>query len=114
MKTTYLRNMYLIAMADGKIAQQEDELLDEVAQKLGIDKPTQEAIKAKAKEEGFYVPEDNQERLTHLEYIIQMMMIDEEIHEKEYGLCLQYAERNFCSKDVLDMLIDKVANEMKG
>ena len=113
MKTTYLRNMYLIAMADGKIADEEAQLLKDMAQKMGINETEQLEVKMNAKEQGFFVPDDNQERLKHLEYIIQMMMVDQEIHEKEYNLCLSYAQKNNCSKEVLDMLIEKVGNEIK-
>lgn len=108
---TYFRNMYLVAMADGTIAPEELHLLQEVAQKMGIDEDEQEAIKENAEILGFFVPNDTNERLEHLEYLIRMMMVDGDIHQQEYDLCLNYANNSGCDQLILDTLIGKVAQE---
>jgi len=108
---TFFRNMYLIAMADGKVADEEEALLVEVAQKMDINKEEQEAIKENAEILGFFVPNDPKERLQHLEYIVRMMMVDSEIHDKEYQLCLQYADKSGYDQSVFEKVIDKIIQE---
>lgn len=107
----YFRNMYLLALADGKIAAEETSLLEEVAKRMGVSNEEIESIQTEAPYLDFFVPENNKERLAHLEYIIRMMMIDGEIHQLEYNLCLTYAYKSGCDQLVLDMLIEKVAQE---
>ncbi|HAS39014.1 MAG TPA: hypothetical protein DCS93_00980 [Microscillaceae bacterium] len=106
---TYFTNLYLVAMADGKVVAEEQALLEEVANKMGISNAEIEEIKAGSNEMDFQVPSDKKGRLEHLESLIEVMMIDGEIHDKEYQLCLQYADRSGCDQLSLDMLIEKVA-----
>lgn len=108
---TFYRNMYLIAMADGKVADEEAQLLEEVAQRLKISEEEQEAVKDNAEILGFFVPNDSAERLKHLEQIIRMMMVDNEIHDQEYQLCIEYANRSGCDQATLESLIDKVIKD---
>ncbi|OJJ23787.1 hypothetical protein BKI52_05400 [marine bacterium AO1-C] len=106
--------MYLIAMADGKVADEEEALLAEVAQKMGISEEDQEAVKDNAEILGFFMPNDPKERLVHLEHIVRMMMVDSEIHDKEYQLCLQYADRSGHDQSVFEKVIDKIIQEKKA
>ncbi|OJJ23786.1 hypothetical protein BKI52_05395 [marine bacterium AO1-C] len=106
---TYFTNLYLVAMADGKVVEEEQVLLQEVANKMGISDEEIEAIKSRTNEMDFQVPADKKGRLEHLEALIEVMMIDGEIHDKEYQLCLNYADRSGCDQLALDMLIEKVA-----
>lgn len=103
--------MYLLALADGKITIEETSLLDEVAKRIGVSNEEIESIQTEAPYLDFFVPDDNKERLTHLESIIRMMIIDGEIHQLEYNLCLTYAYKSGCDQLVLDMLIEKVTQE---
>lgn len=105
---TYFTNLYLVAMADGKIVEEEMTLLQDIAQKMNISKKEIEELQSKSNEMDFHVPGDKKGRLDHLEALIEVMMIDGEIHEKEYQLCLNYANRSGCDQLALDMLIEKV------
>ena len=104
----YFKNLYLVALADGKITKEETALLDEFARKMGITQQEKEVVKENANFLEFFVPQEMKERLSHLESLIRMMIVDGEIHEKEYTLCLNYANRSNCDQLVLDMLIEKV------
>lgn len=105
---TLFTNMYLVAMADGKIVNEEVTFLYELAQKMNISKEEMEQVENNAELLGFDVPTDKKGRLAHLESLIEMMMIDGEIHEKEYQLCLNYAYKSGSDQLVVDMLIEKV------
>ncbi len=104
----YFTNLYLVALADGQIVEKEEALLQKIADKMGIMKSEVEAIKSGSNEMNFQVPTDKKRRLEHLEALIEVMLIDGEIHEKEYQLCLQYADRSGCDQLALNMLIEKV------
>ncbi|HAS39011.1 MAG TPA: hypothetical protein DCS93_00965 [Microscillaceae bacterium] len=104
----YFKNLYLVALADGKITREETILLDEFAHKMGITAQEKEVVRENANFMEFFVPREMKDRLQHLESLIRMMIVDGEIHEKEYHLCLNYANRSGCDQLVLDMLIEKV------
>ncbi len=108
---TFFRNMYLVAMADGKVTDEEEALLTEIAHKMKVSKEEQEAIKENAEILGFFVPNNPDEKLEHFEHIVRMMMVDSEIHDKEYQLCLQYADKSGHDQSVFEAVIDKVIQE---
>ncbi|OJJ23788.1 hypothetical protein BKI52_05405 [marine bacterium AO1-C] len=101
-------NLYLVAQADGKVNRAETKMLDAFARKMGITPQQIKDVQREANYLTFYVPKTMKERLAHLEALIQLMTIDGEIHDREYQLCLNYANRSGCDQLVLDMLIEKV------
>ena len=109
----HFTNLYLVAMADGKINKEETKMLDGFARKMGITPQQIEEVQKEANYLTFYVPQEMKERLKHLETLIQVMAVDGEIHEREYTLCLSYANRSGCDQLVLDMLIEKVVDGAK-
>lgn len=106
------RNIYKIAIADGYLVREEKEMLLEMGQKMGVSRSQARDIMQKINYLDFIIPEDSQEQLEHLEYIIQMMMIDNEIHDREYELCYAFAKKIGKNEVILQKMIDKVSHNM--
>ncbi len=89
----YFQNLYIVAAADQQLSKEETNFLVEVAQIMGISSEQSTQIMTNRQDLDFIIPETEQERNIQLEDIITMMIIDRKIHEREYNLCLKFAEK---------------------
>mgnify|MGYP001070721333 CR=1 FL=1 len=103
----YFQNLYMIAVADGSLAEEEKQSLVSCYQKMGINAREASEIMLNIKNLDFVIPEDSQEQENHLKEIIQLMLSDGSIHDAEYELCVQYAEKIGKSKYTVKMLIER-------
>jgi uncharacterized tellurite resistance protein B-like protein len=106
------RNIYKIAVADGYLVREEKEMLLETGQRMGVSRTQARDIMHKINHLDFIIPDDSNEQIQHLEYIIRMMMVDHEIHDREYELCYAFAKKIGRNEVILQRMIDKVSKEM--
>ncbi len=104
----YFKNLYLTAMADRRLAYEETSFLVQVAQQMGISTHEASEIMFNSSSKELIIPDTDPEKLSQLEDIVMMMMIDKKIHEREYQLCIQFAEKIGLSQHDLDRIILKV------
>ncbi|GAB4400797.1 MAG: hypothetical protein OHK0053_22740 [Microscillaceae bacterium] len=107
----YFRNLYALAFADNHLAPEELHFLLQIAHKLNISPKEFSSIMGQGASANLQIPSSNSERLSHLEDLILMMMIDQEVHEKEYALCLQFAEKLGFNKLILEGIITRLSEE---
>lgn len=110
----YFQNLYLVAVADGRLAEQEKATLVKFAQKMGINAREASQIMLNIRLLDFAIPEDKEEQITQLTEIVRLMMADGHIHEKEFELCRRYAEKIGKSEVTLNKLIANVQAEKQG
>ena len=104
----YFQNLYIVAAADQQLSKEETAFLVEVAQIMGISPQNTTRIMTQREELEFIIPETEEERNIQLEDIITMMIIDRKIHEKEYNLCLKFAEKIGYNRTAFDQIMFKV------
>lgn len=107
----YFQNLYLVAIADGKLAIEERELLVGVAMRMGLSIRDSSEIMRNIGQTDFHIPDTPDMQMSHLSDIVKTMMIDKEIHEKEYELCLGYASKIGQSEDALQEIIEDSKNQ---
>jgi uncharacterized tellurite resistance protein B-like protein len=108
-KQAFFQNLILVAMADKVLEKDESDFLLLIGNKLGL---TPEDVKPMADNLdvlSFIIPEDGLQKTLELQTLVQMMMQDGEIHDREYALCLEYANRIGYGKAVLDDMISQMA-----
>lgn len=108
----YFRNIYKIASADGKLTQEEKQLLADIAQKMGITARESVNVMMNINNLDFVIPEKITERFKQLRDIVEMMIIDKDVHPKEYELCINYAEKIGYSKIIIDNLIEELSSKI--
>jgi len=99
------QNLYLIAAADGIIGPAEQELLLEVARNLGLGQPDLELVLDSDTPLDFIIPEDEEERYFSLKNLVYMMVVDGEIDENEYQLCVSFAKRIGLGQEAVEKII---------
>lgn len=106
-KLAFYQNLVLVAAADKVLDKGESDLLLFIGNKLGL---TAEEVMPIADNLGvlsFIIPESGLQKTLELQTLVQMMMQDGDIHDREYALCLEYANRIGYGKAFLDDMIQQ-------
>ncbi len=105
-KLEHFENLVAVAYADGKLTQEEIDLLAENASRYGLTKEEIEEVIERAEKLQFIIPQNSEDREEQLIESIHMAMIDGEVHEKEYQLCLQIALKLDFDEKYLNNIIE--------
>ena len=104
-KLAFFQNLVLIAAADKVLDSGESELLLTIGNRLGL---SSEEVMPMVDNLGaltFIIPEEGMQKTMELQTLVQMMMQDGEVHDREYALCMEYANRIGYGKDILDDMV---------
>lgn len=107
-KIEHYKNLVAIAAADGYLNSREREYLSDKAQELGLDEKEVKEIIAEADTLQYIVPLNSEDGEDQLNEAIFMSIIDGDIAEQEYQLCLTLADRLGIEKKYLDETVDAV------
>lgn len=97
----YFRALVAVAMVDGKLTDEEEEFFHIKAEELGFQISSLQEMYSIDIDSLLISNTVNTDDVDYLSDIVAMAMIDGEIHEKEYELCVNLAQRKgFTRKDV--------------
>ena len=105
-KMEHFQNLVAVAFADGVLDDEEEDFLYDKADEFDLPQAEVEDCINNADKLQFVVPLNMEEREDQLADIVFMAMIDGELHEKEYDLCLSIAQRLGLTQQDLDQAID--------
>jgi len=105
-KLEHFANLVAVAYSDGYLEEHEIEFLSERALEYGLPEDEVQKLFDMAAELKFIVPQNDEEKEAQLSDAVYMAMIDGEVHEKEYALCLKIAEKLDFRKKDLDYVIE--------
>ena len=108
-KLAFFQNLILLAAADGQLSQEEGDFLLQLGDKLGLKPDEVMPIADNLGVLSFIVPAEGLQRTLELQTLVQMMLQDGQIDAREYGLCLEYANRIGYSKSILDDMVSQLA-----
>lgn len=106
----YFRNLIAVAMADGILRDEEKAFFKAKAQELGLSTDNIEDILLMPDHELIAQSNDAIDEDGFLMDLVAMSMVDGEIHENEYNLCLQLAEKQGLEKEDVDDTIRLLQN----
>ncbi|GAA4494823.1 hypothetical protein GCM10023172_05610 [Hymenobacter ginsengisoli] len=108
-KLAFFQNIILLAAADGRLSQEEGDFLLQLGNKLGLKPEQVMPIADNLSILSFVVPAEGLQRTLELQTLVQMMLQDGQIDPREYGLCLEYANRIGYGKAILDDMVSQLA-----
>ncbi|MCB0751739.1 MAG: hypothetical protein KDC52_09710 [Ignavibacteriae bacterium] len=111
-KKSYLKNVYSVALADGQLANEEFELLLNVADKLYLNEEVVQEIIHYAEDVPFINPKHDREKLDQIYDCIFMSLIDGEINDKEIGLCKLIAVKFGFRPNIVDKIMTDIFNSI--
>ncbi len=104
-KIEHFENLVAMAAADGHMDDDEKEFLAEKAEEFGLNPEEIKEILNNPHELTFKVPTTQDEKEEQLSDAVFMAMIDGEIHEKEYAMCINFANKLGLSNTDVDEII---------
>jgi len=109
-KLAFFQNLILVATVDGILDSQESQFLVNLGNRLGLSPEEAMPIADNLNLLSFIIPEEGLQRTLELQTLVQMMLQDGQIHEREYRLCLDYTNRIGYSKAILDEMIKQFSS----
>ena len=113
-KLSHIKGLIALALADGKIEDNELAAIVAVCTREGVDEKEFRKLLNDPDSVKFVVPKDEEKKMLYLKDMICMMMCDGEIHENEFVLCKLVAESLGYPHEVVDALVLRVINELKS
>jgi len=104
----YFRALIAVAMADGKLLEEEKLFFTEKAQEFGL---SVHSIQDMLSTELDSINDQIDHKVDDVDFItdiVAMAMIDGELHEKEYLLCVELSKRKGFSKEEVDKTIQEL------
>jgi uncharacterized tellurite resistance protein B-like protein len=108
-KLAFYQNLILIATADGVLDGSESRFLVDIGNRMGLTAEEAMPIADNLSVLSFIIPEDGLQKTLELQTLVQLMLQDGQIHDREYALCLEYTYRIGYSKAVLDDMISQLS-----
>ncbi|GEO04848.1 hypothetical protein AAE02nite_25120 [Adhaeribacter aerolatus] len=108
-KLSFFQNLILVAAADGILENDESQFLLDIGDKLGLAPEDVMPIADNLDVLTFIIPADGMQKTMELQTLVQMMLEDGKIHDREYALCLEYSHRIGYGKDILDDMIKQLS-----
>jgi uncharacterized tellurite resistance protein B-like protein len=109
-KLAFFQNLILVAAADKQLDEQESTLLLTIGNKLGLTPDDVMPIVNNLEILSFIIPEEGLQKTLELQTLVQMMTQDGQVDEREFALCLEYANRIGYSKEILNDMIEKFSS----
>jgi hypothetical protein len=105
MNRSYLKNLVALASSDGKVDDNEMEVLIDAARKADVDEPELKEMLDTVEEYKYYIPESYEDREMQLIQMLSLAIADGEFSESEYDMCKMVAEKLDFSERELNLII---------
>ncbi len=107
-KLDHFKNLVAVAAADGYMDAREREFLADRAEEIGLSSDKVQEIIDEANALEFMIPINQIDREDQLSDAVFMSVIDGDISEREYELCLSIASRLGFEKSYLDEIVNSI------
>ncbi len=104
-RRSHFKNLFSIARADGDVDRAEMDLVIGLAEKFHMSTEEVTRIIRNPEDIPLITPKTAEERMEHLYDLINVMMVDGRIDEKELFLCKSLALKLGCSEETIDGLL---------
>lgn len=111
-KKSHLKNLYSVAMADGKLTNEEFDFLLSVANKLYINPSVVQSIVHFPEDISFYVPPHDREKLDQIYDCVCMAVIDGEFNERESSICKLISVKLGFRPVVVDHIVEHILHSV--
>ncbi len=105
-KLQHFRNLVSMSIADGKIDESERKALIQIANQHNIPIDRLEVMLNHASEYAYVIPQNNHEKESQLEEMINLAQVDGKFVKEEYDLICTVAHKLGFSKEEVDRMIE--------
>lgn len=112
-RLSHVKTMLALALADGKLEENEIAAIATVASRENVDVKEVEKMLEGKDSVTFTIPKSDEEKAQQIKDLVVLMMIDGTINEKELALCRAVAENYGYRPEVVDALVMSFVEEIK-
>ena len=112
-RLSHVKTMLALALADGKLEENEIAAIATVASSENVDVKEVEKMLEGKDNVTFTIPKSDEEKAQQIKDLVVLMMIDGTINEKELALCRAVAENYGYRPEVVDALVMSFVEEIK-
>lgn len=112
-RLSHVKTMLALALADGKLEENEIAAIATVASRENVDVKEVEKMLEGKDNVTFTIPKSDEEKAQQIKDLVVLMMIDGTINEKELALCRAVAENYGYRPEVVDALVMSFVEEIK-
>jgi uncharacterized tellurite resistance protein B-like protein len=105
---THLKNLIVLALADGNISAEELEILKRVGKKVGLNEGEIKSLIGNPASLKIELPDNDAERFDQIYELVQMMMADGKIHDEEMEFCVDVATKLGFRKAIVGIVVRKI------
>lgn len=113
-RLSHIRNLIILAIADGHLDQTEKSLITTIAIRVGITPSELDRLIDRPGSINFYPPSSYRERIEQLFDMVLVMMADGEIHDNELTFCKAVAARLGFHMQIIDAIIESIIDSVKA
>jgi len=104
---SHMKNLVILAMADGHLAEIEEHLLVSIAHRHGLDEHDIDKIKNNLDNITFVQPEKYDQRIEQFNDLLSVMAADGKIDDSEEKMCREIAKRYELMPGVVDEMLKR-------
>lgn len=110
---SHLKNLMAIAMADGRLAEEERHILISVAHRLGLSEEEVQMVQDNPDSVKFTPPKAYDEKMEQIYDFISLMSVDSDIDPSEVEVCRKLALHLDLAPRIVDDLLEKFFGDLK-
>jgi uncharacterized tellurite resistance protein B-like protein len=105
----FIRQLFHLALADDVLARVELAYIHKIGQKLGLPSERIDALRKSSSEEDIrYLKPPSGERFFSVFYLINLILVDDEVHEEELKIARQMVMKLGYSPDTVDTILETI------
>lgn len=104
-KESHLKNLLILTMADGHMAEIESHLLIAIAHRLGLNEADIDRIKANLENIEFKMPDKYDDKIEQFHDLLTLMSVDGFIDPNEESYCMEIAEKFQLTHSVVEEML---------
>jgi uncharacterized tellurite resistance protein B-like protein len=108
-RLSHIRNLILLACADGTLSKIEMDLIFKIGVNAGLSPSELDRIFHRPESINFFPPDSYRERIEQLYDMVMVMMIDGKFHESEVALCKLTALKLGFNHQIIDKIVHDTA-----
>lgn len=107
---SHLRNLILLANADGELSKTEADVIFKIGESRGLKKEEITVLfEEELKKESILVPDNDTERFNQIFDLVTVMLADGKVEDNEIDFCIEVAEGLGFSKAFAGVVVNKIA-----
>ncbi len=112
-RKSHFKNLVMVALADGTLADNERNLLASIGTRIGLSQEEVTEVLSKPDKIKLKVPSSQEAKVSQMVDLVAMMMVDGNVDAKEFVLCMALAKEMGLDPGIVKVIADKMLEALE-